>query len=195
MSSGSSGNDLGSQPTDDGSTDASIFPAHGTGTNAVSWAPSVLATTSQNGAEKAALSPQKRFVTAGSDNLIRIWNFEESEKRWVEEEVIRGHDDWVRDVAWAPNIGLPGTFIASASQVCQAQILRDAANIFRTEPFLSIPGPPRPALGLPRLCCLMLLHRKILIFRTQSGASAGLSPATFLLSAAEMEKSVSGRRG
>ncbi len=34
------------------------------------------------------------------------------------EEELHGHTDWVRDVAWAPNIGLPGEHIATASQVC-----------------------------------------------------------------------------
>jgi len=102
---------------DDGSTDASIFPAHGTGANAISWAPSVLSTSTGAANLKAnQLAVQKRFVSAGSDNLIRIWGFNEEEKKWIEEEVIRGHDDWVRDVAWAPNIGLPGMYIASASQ-------------------------------------------------------------------------------
>lgn len=94
---------------DDGSTDASVFPAHGTGANAVSWAPSVVA-------GEQAVKSQKRFVSAGSDNLVKIWVFDEEAKKWTEEEVIRGHEDWVRDVAWAPNIGLPGMHIASASQ-------------------------------------------------------------------------------
>ncbi len=49
--------------------------------------------------------------------MIRIWGFDEEGKKWAEEEVIKEHDDWVRDVAWAPNIGLPGMYIASASQV------------------------------------------------------------------------------
>jgi len=101
--------------SDDGSTEASIFPAHGTGANAVSWAPSVISTTEP----QPGLVPQKRFVSAGSDNLIRIWTFDDDAKKWAEEEVIRGHEDWVRDVAWAPNIGLPGMYIASASQVSQ----------------------------------------------------------------------------
>ena len=100
---------------DDGSADASTFPAHGTGANAVSWAPAVISNETQSG--QSQLAPQKRLVSAGSDNLVRIWNFDDTQKKWVEEEVIRGHDDWVRDVAWAPNIGLPGMYIASASQV------------------------------------------------------------------------------
>jgi hypothetical protein len=37
---------------------------------------------------------------------------------WVKEEDLTGHTDWVRDVAWAPNIGMPGTHIATCSQVC-----------------------------------------------------------------------------
>lgn len=31
-------------------------------------------------------------------------------------EVLEGHADWIRDVAWAPNIGLPFDTIASCSQ-------------------------------------------------------------------------------
>lgn len=63
------------------------------------------------------VAPQKRFVSGGSDNAIRIWTFDETAKKWIEEEEIKGHDNWVRDVAWGPNIGLPGQYIASASQV------------------------------------------------------------------------------
>ncbi len=58
----------------------------------------------------------KRFATAGCDNLVKIWGYREDSKTWVEEETLEGHTDWVRDVAWAPNIGLPRSYIASASQ-------------------------------------------------------------------------------
>lgn len=37
--------------------------------------------------------------------------------QWVEEEKLEAHSDWVRDVAWAPNVGLPVSTIASCSQV------------------------------------------------------------------------------
>lgn len=30
---------------------------------------------------------------------------------------MNAHSDWVRDVAWAPNIGLPGEYIATCGQV------------------------------------------------------------------------------
>lgn len=60
----------------------------------------------------------KRFASAGCDNLVKIWGFREDSQQWVEEEILEGHTDWVRDVAWAPNIGLPRSYIATASQVC-----------------------------------------------------------------------------
>lgn len=37
-------------------------------------------------------------------------------KSWQEEETLDGHSDWVRDVAWAPNAGLPKSYLASCSQ-------------------------------------------------------------------------------
>ena len=41
----------------------------------------------------------------------------EETKEWAVEETIERHTDWVRDVAWAPNTGLPASYIASCSQV------------------------------------------------------------------------------
>ncbi|CAG8484714.1 14722_t:CDS:2, partial [Racocetra fulgida] len=35
---------------------------------------------------------------------------------WKDEETLEGHTDWVRDVAWAPNVGLPKSYLASCSQ-------------------------------------------------------------------------------
>ena len=43
--------------------------------------------------------------------------FREADGEWEEEEKLEAHSDWVRDVAWAPNIGLPTSKIASCSQV------------------------------------------------------------------------------
>ena len=41
----------------------------------------------------------------------------EEEGQWVEDQKLEGHSDWVRDVAWAPSIGLPRNVIATCSQV------------------------------------------------------------------------------
>lgn len=106
---------------DDGQWGADMFIGHAIGCNAVSWAPAVApgSLIAPQPAGEAAASTQgvKRFASAGCDNLVKIWGYREDSQSWVEEEVLEGHTDWVRDVAWAPNIGLPRSYIATASQV------------------------------------------------------------------------------
>lgn len=103
---------------DDGQWGADIFDGHGIGVNAVSWAPAVapgsLLAPAAPGAPEAPAA--KRFASAGCDNLVRIWAYRDDAQSWVEEDVLDGHKDWVRDVAWAPSIGLPRAYIATASQ-------------------------------------------------------------------------------
>ncbi|KAG6897977.1 hypothetical protein C0992_007931 [Termitomyces sp. T32_za158] len=109
----------------DGTWGADIFNGHAIGCNAVSWAPaiqpgSLIVPQTQSlpnqPAQPASLSSVKRFASAGCDNLVRIWGYRDDTQSWVEEETLEGHADWVRDVAWAPNIGLPRSYIATASQ-------------------------------------------------------------------------------
>lgn len=114
---------------DDGQWGADIFNGHAIGCNSVSWAPATqpgsLITPQQTqpqsvpGQPPQPVQPQpvKRFASAGCDNLVKIWGYREDSQSWVEEEILEGHTDWVRDVAWAPSIGLPRSYIATASQV------------------------------------------------------------------------------
>jgi len=91
-----------------------IFHAHGLGVNSVSWAPS----TSPGSLITSSPSPNqslRRFVTAGSDNLLRIWSFDTASQSYKQEIELVGHTDWVRDVAWSPTV-LQKSYIASASQ-------------------------------------------------------------------------------
>lgn len=108
---------------DDGQWGADVFDGHAIGCNAVSWAPAVQPgsliapqPTTIPGQVPTAPAGVKRFASAGCDNLVKIWGFRDETQEWVEEEVLEGHTDWVRDVAWAPNIGLPRSYIATASQ-------------------------------------------------------------------------------
>ena len=110
----------------DGSWDTARLPqAHPVGATSVSWAPST-APGSLFGS--VTPNPVLRLVSGGCDNLVKVWRREAAADgaaggagggSW-KLEVFPGlarHSDWVRDVAWAPNLGLPKTTIASASQV------------------------------------------------------------------------------
>lgn len=90
-----------------------MFHAHGMGVNAVSWAPAA----SPGSLISANPGPgqQRRFVTGGSDNLVKIWDYSPESKTYNPVQTLEGHTDWVRDVAWSPSI-LSKSYIASASQ-------------------------------------------------------------------------------
>lgn len=95
-----------------------IMNAHMYGVNAVSWCPATSPATLASGpaVQGAQLSAQ-RIVTGGCDNLVKIWGLTE-EGEWTEQFRFpsNAHSDWVRDVAWRPNIGIPSNTIASCSE-------------------------------------------------------------------------------
>ncbi|GMG19143.1 unnamed protein product [Ambrosiozyma monospora] len=89
---------------EDGSQKSIVFQAHSIGVNAGSWAPP----------QKENIQ-ERRLVTGGCDNLVKVWKFDSAANTYVEEAVLQGHTDWVRDVAWSPSL-LSKYYIASASQ-------------------------------------------------------------------------------
>ena len=90
-----------------------IFLAHGAGVNAVSWAPAIAPGSLVS--SKPAPGGVRRFVTGGSDNTVKIWDYKSPDQKYTPTVTLTGHTDWVRDVAWAPTI-LQKSYIASASQ-------------------------------------------------------------------------------
>ena len=89
-----------------GAWDTDKIPnAHTIGCNAVSWAPHV----GSNGV--------RRLASGGCDNLVKTWRHDAAENKWAEEAKLEAHSDWVRDVAWAPAVGVDRALIASCSQV------------------------------------------------------------------------------
>lgn len=100
----------------DNSVDHVTFPAHGLGVNSVSWAPATTPGSIVSSAPGPGATGNRRFVTGGSDNLIKIWTFDPAAQSYKQEgEALTGHSDWVRDVAWSPTV-LQKSYIASASQ-------------------------------------------------------------------------------
>lgn len=104
---------------DSSSIDHVTIHAHGLGVNSVSWAPALapgsIASSSASGGG-AANNSSRRFVTGGSDNVLKIWAFDPAAGTYKQErEPLTGHTDWVRDVAWSPTV-LHKSYIASASQ-------------------------------------------------------------------------------
>jgi len=102
----------------DGAWDASLFVAHPVGVNSISWAPATHPSSLVRSQTQPSTTAQhvKKFATGGCDSVVKVWGWVEESKEWTEEEQLEGHTDWVRDVAWAPNVGLPRTYLASASQ-------------------------------------------------------------------------------
>eukprot|EP01125_Pyxidicula_operculata_P021916 TRINITY_DN8753_c0_g1_i1.p1 TRINITY_DN8753_c0_g1~~TRINITY_DN8753_c0_g1_i1.p1 ORF type:complete len:328 (-),score=48.35 TRINITY_DN8753_c0_g1_i1:62-1045(-) len=107
------------------------FPAHELGVNSVSWAPvspaliapavaanqQVAATGATSNAAANTVLPPPQLASGSCDNTVKIWSLDLNE--WKNPEPvhhIKDHADWVRDVAWAPNIGLPYSTLASCSQ-------------------------------------------------------------------------------
>ena len=86
------------------------------------------------GGPKAPVTATKRLASGGGDHMVRVWRLvstisyycstcscyvREDSNSWICEDKLEAHTDWVRDVAWAPSIGLPRSRLASCSQVSQ----------------------------------------------------------------------------
>lgn len=100
----------------DNNFDHAAFPAHGLGVNSVSWAPATIPGSIVSSAPGPGATGNRRFVTGGCDNLVKIWVYDPATSGYkLEREPLTGHSDWVRDVAWSPTV-LQKSYIASASQ-------------------------------------------------------------------------------
>jgi len=105
------------------------------GVNAVSWAPYGVQGDNVTGeVGEAVVQPMPpRLVTGGSDNGIRIWSKNATTGVWEQEGFESaspdvGHKDWVRDVAWAPNV-IPGrSVLASCSEDRTAIIWKQGSD-------------------------------------------------------------------
>ncbi|RXH67255.1 hypothetical protein DVH24_027375 [Malus domestica] len=98
----------------DGGWDTSrIDQAHPVGVTSVSWAPS---TAPGALVGSGLLDPVQKLCSGGCDNTVKVWKLGNGVWKLDCFPALQMHVDWVRDVAWAPNLGLPKSTIASASQ-------------------------------------------------------------------------------
>jgi protein transport protein SEC13 len=100
----------------DGSWERVKIPgAHPVGCTAVSWAPANVP-----GSIAGAAGPNQgsnpRLASSGCDNSVKIWENVNGAWKLMTYPALTKHTDWVRDVTWAPNLGLPKSTIASAGQ-------------------------------------------------------------------------------
>jgi WD40 repeat protein len=107
--------------------DVKVFQAHQQACNAVSWCPCL--------APGAVLSmpmgvslqqqpgvalPPPRIVTGGDESAVRVWRYLAQDQHWIQEhelpELGLTQPAIVNDVAWAPNAGIPFSYIAAGSE-------------------------------------------------------------------------------
>lgn len=119
---------------EDDTWSAYILEDNPLGVNALSWGPykclgSVITTNAEEEEEvrrtTAATEEDEagccmRLVTGGSDNKIRFWRYTPRLASWTQDSLEDNdtplrHNDWVRDVAWAPCC-IPINIVASCSE-------------------------------------------------------------------------------
>ena len=70
--------------------------------------------------------PPRRFATGGGDNKIKIWKYEGSEI--IEEQELKDHTEWIRDVSWLKFLGSRYETIATCSEDCFLYIYQNTGS-------------------------------------------------------------------
>ncbi|ONK79168.1 uncharacterized protein A4U43_C01F3620 [Asparagus officinalis] len=84
--------------------------------NSIAWAPHELGLCLACGSSDGQFNTVQKIVYGGCDNTVKVWKLDNGGWRLEWFPALHMHSDWVRDVAWARNLGLPKSTIASASQ-------------------------------------------------------------------------------
>lgn len=99
--------------SDGGWDTTKIDQAHPVGVTSITWAPSMEPGSLIGSGE---FDPVQKLASGGNDNTVKIWKFDNGVWKMDSSSALKMHNDLVRDVAWAPNLGLPKSTIASGSQ-------------------------------------------------------------------------------
>ncbi|XP_024022502.1 protein transport protein SEC13 homolog B [Morus notabilis] len=87
-----------------------IERAHPLGVTSVSWA------TPKPSALSDAKDTVWRLCSGGFDNNVKVWKLDNGVWKMDSLKALQMHNGWIRDVAWAPNLGSLKSMIASASE-------------------------------------------------------------------------------
>jgi nucleoporin SEH1 len=79
------------------------FEAQKGGVTCISWNPS-------------SLDPRPMLAVGSLEPLVKIWEYNENHRKWVQVETLTGHTSGIHDVSWAPNMGRAYHLIATASK-------------------------------------------------------------------------------
>ena len=90
---------------------ARIDQAHPIGVTAVSWDPSTAP-----GTLALTEPPVQKLASGGYDNTVKVWKLYDGTWKIDCFSAHQKHTDWVKGVAWVPNLRLPRSTIASISQ-------------------------------------------------------------------------------
>lgn len=103
----------------EGNWEMQSIDAHSSGCNGVSWCPcmapgSLITLSAQQPAQSNAM-PYPRIVTCGNEPCARIWKYQPADKLWQKEQDLEFLEaqSVVKDVQWAPNVGVPFAYIAA----------------------------------------------------------------------------------
>lgn len=106
--------------------DITDFDAHANTCTSLSFAPALppgsLCTMplsqqlQQQQQQQPLVIPPQRLATVGNERSVKVWRFAPQDKHWIQEQLVKEElaTSWV-DVAWAPNVGMPFTYIAAGS--------------------------------------------------------------------------------
>ena len=106
-----------------------IRSAHKNGVTSVSWAPMLTVGSLGQNTEQQSFP---RLVSCGCDNLVKIWTLKNDIWGAEPEATLPNHNAWVRDVAWAPSIGLSCRYAASPLCLDFALLLSVVPHLHRS---------------------------------------------------------------
>jgi len=114
------------------------YHVHQSAVNSISFGPATNPTTITSSNDK---SPPLRFITASCDQKILEWTRNDDDGALVSREVGQ-HGDWVRDAAWAPNVGNSHELVASVSENEELKVWKKiASDKWEISWQCSLPGP------------------------------------------------------